>query len=330
MTVAEACYDQAISIQPDYADAYWNKALLKILSGDYPTGWALYEWRWQSMQKEHVRKFDQPLWLGDQPLAGKTLLIYPEQGLGDFIQFCRYALLLQTMAGKVIIETPAPLLALLTTLNGEFTLVEQGRPLPDFDLQCPLMSLPYAFKTTLATIPGTTPYLAVDQYKHRWWRERLGEKTAVRIGLVWSGGRGYKNDHNRSIPLKQLVPLLALPLEFHALQKEIRQDDAVVLADFENLHCHQQYLADFTDTAALMAEMDLVISVDTSVAHLAGAIAKPVYILLPFNLDYRWLLDRADSPWYPTATLLRQQRAGDWTGVIAQAVELVKANAWVT
>jgi FkbM family methyltransferase len=210
----------------------------------------------------------------------------------------------------------APLVPLLASLPGKFSLIKKGQPLPPFDLHCPVMSLPLAFKTTLATIPAAVPYLHADTDK-REARRRLGDATKPRIGLVWSGSAAHKNDHNRSISLQQLKPLLQLPLEFHSLQCEVRAEDAAVLAASGQVHLHQGELNDFSDTAALVQEMDLIISVDTSVAHLAGALAKPVWIMLPFKPDYRWMLERSDSPWYPTATLFRQPVAGDWTSVIA-------------
>jgi hypothetical protein len=267
------------------------------------------------------------LWLGHQTIVGKTLLIYAEQGLGDVIQFCRYATTVEALGAKVIVEVPAPLVPLISTLKGNFTIVEQGKPLPAFDLQCPVMSLPLAFKTSVATIPAEVPYLYADSGKQKVWQERLGNKTRIRVGLVWSGTKDHKNDHNRSIPLKLMKPLMRLPIEFHVLQKDIRSEDAVVLSQLKKMYSHQAELHDFSDTAALVQEMDLVISVDTSVAHLAGALAKSVWILLPFMPDYRWMLDRADSPWYPTATLVRQPAIGDWTSVILEITKRLETMA---
>ena len=326
---AEAGYDSAIAIQPDYAEAYWHKSLLKLLLGDYDAGWRLYEWRWKTASFINTaRHYPQPLWLGEQALTGKTLLIYCEQGLGDSIQFCRYALMAQARGAKVILEAPRELFALLSSLKDHVTLIEQGRQLPDFDLHCPLLSLPLAFKTTVATIPAAIPYLDSDTKKQAIWHKRLGAKTKPRVGLAWSGSTLHKNDVNRSIPLSLFASLLELPIEFHALQKDIRAEDAVFLANHTGIQTHQDELLDFSDTAALIAEMDLVISVDTSVAHLAGALAKPVWLLLPYMPDFRWLLDRADSPWYPTATLFRQPVMDDWTSVmLAVADELKRRHA---
>ncbi len=313
---AMASYDRAIALKPDHADAYWNKALLKLLTGEYEEGWKLYEWRWKHNDQEHFRSFPQPLWLGEEPAHEKTLLIHTEQGLGDIIQFCRYALMAKTHFTKVILEVPKDLAALIASLKGDFTLVEKGKSLPHFDLQCPIMSLPLAFKTTLETISTLTPYLFSSAVKQHIWHKKIGNKTKPRIGLAWSGSSGHKNDHNRSLLLKHLDLILQLPFEFHSLQKEIRLEDMETLTLFKHIHLHQDELIDFSDTAALINEMDLVISVDTSIAHLAGALNKTVWILLSFMPDYRWMLDRADSPWYPTATLYRQPKINDWESVI--------------
>jgi hypothetical protein len=313
---ALACYEHAAKIKPEYAPAYWSMALLKLLAGDYDEGWKLYEWRWKDSQKDKVRVFSQPLWLGVEALKGKALLIYAEQGLGDSIQFCRYALMAASQGARVVLEVPAPLSGLMATLGTGINVVEKGGALPDFDYQCPIMSLPLAFKTTLSSVPATVPYLHADPSKRQQWQQRLGAKGRFRVGLVWSGRPEHKNDHNRSIPLKLLEPLLQLPMEFHALQKEIRSEDAHLLTSFDQVRWHGADLQDFTDTAALMDEMDVVISVDTSVAHLAGAMGKPVWILLPYAPDFRWLLQRGDRPWYPTARLFRQPAMNDWISVI--------------
>lgn len=323
---AEAVYDRAIALNPEYASAHWNKALLKLLTGDFEEGWRLYEWRWKGPLKCAPRPFTQPLWLGDVPLAGKRLLVHAEQGLGDVIQFCRYIPLLEAQGAEVILEVPATLMRLLETLTGHPTLVAMGQPLPEFDLQCPIMSLPLAFKTTLDMVPAAVPYLGAEESKRQFWRDRLGERRCKRIGLVWSGSRDHANDHNRSIALSLLAPLLELPLEFHSLQKELRDADAAWLECNPRILQHQAYLQDFSDTAALIAEMDLVISVDTSVAHLAGALGKPVWVLLPYAPDFRWLLERSDSPWYPSATLFRQPTAGDWGAVVQQLKEMLTST----
>lgn len=315
-------YSRAIELNPAYTEAQWNIAASKILLGDYVEGWKLYEWRWKLKNREaFIRDFTQPLWLGDHPIEGKKLLIYPEQGMGDIIQFSRYVSMLASMGANVILELPRPLASLMSTLEGEYTIIEYGRNLPKFDFQCPITSLPLAFKTTVETIPATVPYLYANSEKTNRWSDKLGLKEKQRVGLVWSGSTTHNNDHNRSLLLKQLEPIFQLSVEFHCLQKEIRDDDLEMLSSISNLNCHQDDLFDFSDTAALIDQMDIVISVDTSVAHLAGALGKTVWILLPFTPDYRWLLNRKDSPWYPTATLFRQPAIGDWTSVIHDIIE---------
>jgi hypothetical protein len=319
--IAEAltCYEQTIALDPNFSQAFFNKGLLKLLSGDFEEGWQLYEKRWAcSNQKILARNFTQPLWLGDQTLEGRTLLIHPEQGYGDFIQLCRYIPLLEARGAKVVVETFASLVPLISTLKGNFTMVEHGKQLPAFDLHCPIMSLPLAFKTTVASIPANILYLYADPAKQSEWGRRLGSKTKPRVGLVWSGSAAHQNDFQRSIPCKLLKPLWKLPVEFHVLQTEIRAHDAAILATLKQVQTHQDDFHDFSDTAALVEQMDLVISVDTSLAHLAGALGKSLWILLPFSADYRWMRDRTDTPWYPSATLFRQPAIGDWTSVILE------------
>jgi hypothetical protein len=306
-------YNRAIELDDELHLAKWNKAFLLLLMGEYSRGWELYESRWQVYQKEFFRNFSQPLWLGAQPIAGKTLLIHAEQGLGDFIQFCRYVPLAEALGANVVLETPASMISLMNSLQGDFDIVEKHKPLPHFDLQCPVMSLPLAFHTTVQTIPANVPYLNADKGKRHIWETRLGRKEQLRVGLVWSGSAANKK---RSIPLSQLEPLLQLPCEFHALQQEIGEEDALVSNRFKRLHLHHDELADFSDTAALIAEMDLIISIDTASAHLAGALGQPVWILLPFAPDFRWMADREDSPWYPSARLIRQTTMDDWDSVI--------------
>jgi tetratricopeptide (TPR) repeat protein len=325
----ESC-DIAIKLKPDWAEPFWNKSLFSLSLGKYIEGWKLYSYRWKIGDLNNkLRPYNKPLWHGSDPLNDKTLFIYPEQGFGDYIQCIRYALLAEQMAANVVIEAPAPLMSLVSTLKGNFTLVETGAPLPEFDYHCPVMSLPLAFKTTVETIPAQIPYLFVDEAKKKQWRKNLGEKTKPRIGLVWSGTPIHRNDHNRSFPLRQLSDLLDLPFEFHSLQKDVRAVDIDALEEFSQVHQHQDDLLDFSDTAALVEQMDIVISVDTSVAHLAGAMGKSLFVLLPYVPDYRWMLDRSDSPWYPTARLFRQPALYDWDSVIAEVGQVLMEGAWL-
>jgi ADP-heptose:LPS heptosyltransferase len=212
----------------------------------------------------------------------------------------------------------------MSSLKEEIKLIEKGRPILQFDYYCYLLSFPLAFKTTLHNIPAKTQYLHADESKTKYWSNKLDKKNKLRIGLVWSGSKSHKNDHNRSLLLKQLSPLLQLPFEFHSLQKEIRECDRKTLNTYKSIYQHQDDLKDLSDTAALIEQMDLIISVDTSVAHLAGALGKQIFILLPFIPDYRWMLDRRDTPWYPSAILFRQPIINDWCSVILNVKETLQ------
>lgn len=315
---ALASYDKAIAIDSNHTDAYLNKSLLKLLLEDYQEGWELYEWRKKTdMGIGLARVPDKPLWLGKESLEGKTILLYTEQGLGDAIQFCRYVPMVEALGAKVILTVPSSLVGLMSTLKGKHLLLGKGTYNFTFDFHCPLLSLPLAFGTTTITIPAKVPYLSANQENLKIWQDRLGTKSKPRIGLVWSGSATHVNDHNRSIPLNMLAPLLQHDFDYYSIQKEIRPGDQEVLAH-SKIISHVDNLKNFADTAALISEMDLVISVDTSVTHLAGALGKPVWVLLPFIPDFRWMLEREDSTWYPTARLFRQVQIGDWAGVIAK------------
>ncbi len=318
-------YDKAILLKPDYAEAYFYKSLIKLLFSEYIEGWQLYESRWKEGQlKNKLRVYSKPSWLGEESLDGKTILIYPEQGYGDLIQFCRYVPLLEKMGAKVILETPASLVELMESLSPTLTVIKAGEALPAFDFVCPMMSLPLALKTTLQTIPANIPYLSVSDSKRQLWKEILGKKTKPRVGIVWSGSVEHKNDHNRSLDFKCLRPILELPFEFHSIQKEVRDSDLDALNKNKHIYQHNNQLESFLDTAAIIQEMDLIISVDTSVSHLAGALGKKLFILLPFSPDFRWMLHRDDSPWYRTATLFRQSKNNSWEEVIFKLIEELK------
>ncbi len=320
-TEALRSYDTAISIRPDRAEAYFKKAELLLLTGDYGRGWDLYEWRWKTQFREpNPRFFDYPRWSGEESVAGKSVLIHPEVGFGDFIMFARYTRSLQQRGARVVIYAPPALADLFATLRGNVLIAKAGNNLPHIDLHCPIMSLPRAFKTTLDTIPAEFPYLAVPAEKQSYWRRRLGTPAKRRVGLVWSGKANRNIDisvlRNRSIPLSLLEPLMQLRLELHSLQKDILQSDADVLTKFSQIGTYHNELHDFSDTAALIEAMDLVVTIDTSVAHLAGALGKPVWVMLPYSTDYRWGMNGDKTPWYPTATLFRQPDISDWTSVV--------------
>ncbi len=313
---ALASYDRAIAIQPEFPEAHWNAASLRLLTGDFDRGWAEYEWRWKYKTMALARRnFAQPLWCGE-PIEGKTILLHSEQGLGDAIQFCRYVPLVAERGAHVILEVDRRLQELMSSLGGAARVLSPGDVLPEFDVHCPLLSLPRAFHTLLETIPSHTPYLRASPERLTKWNTRLGPKHGLRVGLIWAGNPAHHRDHVRSIELSILAPLLDADATFFSLQKDIRPPDAAVLAGRSDVIQIAEELADFSDTAAAMAQLDLIISVDTSTVHLAGALGRPVWILLPYLPDWRWLLDRDTSPWYPTARLFRQDETRQWDSVI--------------
>jgi tetratricopeptide (TPR) repeat protein len=317
---AFAGFERAIALRPDLAHAHYSEGLSRLLTGDLARGWEKFEWRWRvDLPECKPRNFAQPQWLGTGAVAGKTVLLHADHGFGDAIQFCRYAPLVAARGARVILEVHEPLRELMGTLAGVAQVVARGEPLPDFDLHCPLLSLPLAFRTDLKTIPAATPYLGAAAAAAARWRARLDRRQRPRIGLAWCGNPNHDNDRQRSIALSAVLPLLAgIDATFVSLQRDLRAGDADLLQECPDLVHFGEELKDFAETAALIANLDLVISVDTSVAHLAGALAKPVWIMLPFVPEWRWLLDRQDSPWYPTARLFRQDDSRSWTGVIAR------------
>ena len=324
---ALASYDEAISINPDYAGVYWNKSFTLLLSGRFEEGWKLYEWRWKHEGLGlKLPNFSQPLWLGVESLQGQTILLHSEQGLGDTIQFCRYAKLVKALGAHVVMESPTALVPLLQGLEGVDELVARGQALPAFDYHCPLLSLPLAFKTELSTIPSSEPYLRSDKAKVKQWRAKLGRKTKPRVGLVWSGSTGHTNDHNRSFKLEELLPYLPDGFEYVCLQKEIREVDQEMLQQ-SSIQYFGDELENFADTAALCELMDVVISVDTSVAHLSGALGKPTWVLLSYSPDWRWLLDREDSPWYGSVKLYRQDADRTWSSVLQRVSRSLLSQA---
>ena len=314
---ALASYDQALSLNPAFVEAYWNKALALLQLGRFTEGWVLHESRWAKPSFQPiVRNFPQPIWDGSFAIAGKTLLLHAEQGLGDTLQFVRYAELAKALGARVALEVQAPLVALFDGQLGVDALVKQGDPLPPFECHCPLMSLPLAFQTTLSSIPSAVPYLKPSPEKERFWAEKLGPTLQLRVGLVWSGDPRHQNDKQRSMALSELMAALPPGFEYVSLQSEIRESDSQAFNDNDRLVHFGSELKDFSDTAALCAQMDVVVCVDTSVAHLSGALGKPTFLMLPYNPDWRWLLERTDSPWYPTMQLYRQAQLGNWHSVL--------------
>lgn len=323
LEAAVQSYDQAITIRPDYPDAVFNKAITLLLNGKFEEGWPLYEWRWKvTRHQPAIRRFRQKLWLGSEPIAGKTILLHAEQGLGDAIQFCRYAPLVAAMGARVVLEVPQSLTGLCRQLAGVDEVVATGDPLPGFDLFCPLLSLPLAFGTTVDTIPVMWRYFRSSSELLKKWELRIGEKQKrMRIGIVWSGNTTPDHLPDRSIRIEELLEHLPETFEYVSLQKEIRPDDMQTFQSQQLIAHYGDELKDFRDTLAIAELMDMVISIDTSVAHLCAASGIPTWILLHYNPDWRWLLDREKSPWYPAATLFRQHKPGIWKSVLEEVTQ---------
>jgi tetratricopeptide (TPR) repeat protein len=309
----------ALRIRPDFSPAQFVESVARLTLGDFTAGWRGYESRWRvGALAAQRRGFTVPLWLGRQSLAGKTILLHAEQGFGDTLQFARYVAAVLARGGKIVLEVQSKLVRLLSRMPEIEVVVAHGDPLPPFDFHCPLLSLPLACATELTTIPAEVPYIVPDAKEVAAWRARLPLRWPL-IGLAWSGEQSHDNDLNRSMSLATLAPLLDLPdATFVSLQHEVREADLPTLQASANVHDAGTKFRDFADTAAVIASLDAVISVDTAVAHLAGAMAKPLWLMLPFAADFRWLRERSDSPWYPTARLYRQSAFGNWDNVVQE------------
>ncbi|MEX0269312.1 tetratricopeptide repeat protein [Leptolyngbyaceae cyanobacterium UHCC 1019] len=321
LDAAFIAYDRAIELQPDFIEAHWNKALNYLLIGDLENGFAGYEQRFQwskFIEQNPPRNFTQPRWDGS-PLNGKTILLYAEQGMGDTIQFIRYVSFVAQQGGHILLECHPPLVNLLQTIPHLEQIIPYGTALPTFDVHAPLMSLPYIFKTTLDTIPADIPYLLAPKSTDFLLTPRPSPlaSSALKIGFVWDGNPQNPYNRSRTCPLEFLLPLAEIPgVTLYSLQKEPKPKDLELLQAHPEVQDLRSRLDNFTDTAAFMQQLDLIIAVDTAVAHLAGALGKPTWLLLPFAPDWRWMCDRPDSPWYPTMRLFRQPSYGDWESVL--------------
>ena len=329
---AFAMYDRMKALNLSNPATDWNLGLLHMMTGNFEAGWIGREARWNTpdVLPAAYPKFAEPMWLGKEQIDGKTILIRIDEGLGDSIQFARYVPMVAARGARIILVVAEAVRPLLSKLPG----VSQCLPvttetLPAFDMHCPMCSLPLAFGTRLDTIPSDVSYLpAPDADLVQAWEERLGPRKKLRVGLVWSGNPKHGNDHNRSIPLRALAGILDADATFVSLQKDPRADDQAVLREQSDILDLTADLTDFVATAALIRCLDLVITVDTSVAHLAGALGCPTWILLPYVPDYRWLLDRDDSPWYPTVRLFRQTETREYPSVLERVrCELLKLTA---
>ncbi|HEX4986808.1 MAG TPA: tetratricopeptide repeat protein [Burkholderiales bacterium] len=321
---AVASYDRALAVDPDCADAHVNRAMTLLAQGDLETGWREYEWRWKLGGFRGYPRFGAPRWDGTQELRGRTIVLHGEQGMGDALQFCRYADAVHRRGAEVVLQVDRGLARLMRTLPGVAKVVAFGEPLPRHDFHCPLLSLPLAFGTTLGGVPAPIPYLHAEADKVAQWRRRLPQGGGRRIGLAWSGNPEQGRDRHRSIPLAALEPLFALPAQWVSLQKELRAADAAAATRQPRLAHFGAELADFSDTAALAQCCDLVIAVNSSVAHLAGALGRPLWVLLSSIPDWRFVQGRDDWAWYPAARLFRQAQLGAWDEVIARLVAALR------
>ncbi|MCG5242666.1 tetratricopeptide repeat protein [Azospirillum doebereinerae] len=320
---AEVCFDAVLARQPSHSGAHLARAVGRLVQGDLRNGWDGFEHRWH--------RFATPPWRGE-PLNGAAILLHMDQGFGDAMQFVRYAPLVARAGGRVIVETHPLLFRLFGSLDPSIQVLVRGPEPPPHDVHCPLMSLPRAFGSDLASLPASVPYLNPERGDTNRWRDRLtagstAEPEGLRVGLVWAGNPRHRNDRNRSLPIASLRPLLAVPgVRFVSLQTGDARGDRTRLPGGipEDLIGS---VRDFADTAAILANLDLLITVDTAIVHLAGAMGVPAWLLLPYAPDWRWLLDRADSPWYPSLRLFRQPRPGDWSTTLGTVASVLKAMA---
>lgn len=334
-------FKQALRIHPDHAGARTNRAQTNLILGNFEHGWREYEWRWQDGHQRHV--VTGTLWNGKTSIQGKRLLIHAEQGLGDTIQFVRYIDLLQGLGATLILRVQTPLVELLTNYPGLSSILDEASALPEFDLHIPLLSLPYALYGRHPGIPAAHHYLLAGATGVCEWAARLvqwsdtlaqhdihtdlrSNDKPLKVGICWSGNPHHLNDLNRSMALADLEPILNKKCALVSLQKEIREADQLTVCAHPEILNAGMALNSFADTAALICNLDLVVTVDTSVAHLSGALGVETWVLLPEPPDWRWLLKRNDSPWYPNMRLFRQQQRGDWQPVVQAVCERLDAR----
>jgi Tfp pilus assembly protein PilF len=323
-TEALACYDRALALDPEHAEMHLSRALLRLEMGDFVQGWSEYEWRWRCPEFS-LPPYPQPLWNGS-PLSGRTILLHADHGLGDTLQFIRYAPLVSHLGGRVLVACQKPLARLLSTCPAVVEVIAEGEPLPAFDVYAPLMSLPRILGTTLATVPANIPYLSADPGLVAHWGRALAPLSGFKVGIVWQGNPGYRRDRERSFPLAQLAPLSRIPgVQLISLQRGPGREQLGALTAPFVLDLGDR-LGDFHDDAAVLQNLDLVIAADTSLAHLAGALGVPTWLALPLAPDSRWLVGRDDSPWYPNHRLFRQRRRGDWDHVFDRIAEALRTS----
>ena len=320
-------FDKCVEINPDFAEGYYNKSLTLLSVGRLREGFKLYEYRWKTNYfQSQVRHFSQPLWLGKESLTGKTILVHSEQGFGDSIQFCRYIKFFETIKCRVLLEIEKPLMSLMQSLLPGESIFEKGSHLPAFDYHCPLMSLPHAFGTTLENIPSPRAYLGVSSLHKKYWGKYLGKKTKPRVGVVWQGNPQHPRDCHRSLPLADLITELTENIEWFSLQFEIAKEEEDLISKEKIMTHFGTKLGNFEHSAGLIENLDAVLSVDTSMAHSAAAIGKPVYLLLGNVADARWLCDMSSSPWYSTMKIFNKEDSQNWCDVIKKAITHIQTQ----
>jgi tetratricopeptide (TPR) repeat protein len=329
-TEALDSYARAVALKPGFAEALTEAGRCSLALGDFQNGWRLHEWRWETAPlKDRWLDSGRPLWLGEGELGQRTILIWAEQGFGDTLQFVRFVPKVADRAGKVILRVPKALRALLLSVDARVTVIDDGAALPAHDVHCPLMSLPLALGSHSDFIPASIPYLCADTVLSQHWRDFLGKQRRPRIGLAWAGRQHISFDHSRDMGLETIAPLALLDMEFLLLQKALTDSEQQLLARQPEFRFLGQMLTDFAETAALIENLDLVISVDTAVAHLAGALGKPCWLLLKHAGEWRWQTGRTDTPWYPSTRIFRQKVAGDWNGVVRAVIAVLAGSLWV-
>lgn len=316
-------FDRLAVLKPGFADGLFNKSLAHLMLGDHVNAWKYYEARWKSSKlMSQYRDFEKPLWLGEESIEKKTILIHSEQGLGDSIQFSRYLLKLIKLDCNLILEVEKPLMRIMSTISSKIKIIQKGKELPQFDFHCPMMSLPLAFKTNRETVPRKIPYLRWSGRRSNYWRQRLSSSKKLKVGLVWRGNPKHQNDHKRSIDTQLIVQSLDKRVDWFSLQFSLSENDTNLLK-MHNVITHFgeeiEEIADFYETAALCRALDAIVTVDTSVAHLAGAIGCRVFLLLSYVPDARWHMHGDYSDWYPTMTLIRQSDRQCWREVMERA-----------
>ena len=315
-------YSKAIKFDPEIVDAHYNLGVIQLLKGNFHDGLKNYEWRKRrDAFKESLKLIDKNKeWDGNESLKNKKIFIYKEQGLGDYIQFCRYFKKLNDLGAKIILNTPKPLIPLISNMKVDVKILD-GNEVSQYDYCSSIVSLPLVFNTDLNSIPKEIPYLFTPEVSKKKWNKKLGTKKIKKIGLKWTGNKNYHDDEYRSTNLNKLINLFDISVDFHSLEIEYSNDDENLLKNIKNLYCHKNEIIGFDNTAGLIETMDLIITADTSIAHLSGALGKKVWIMLPFFSDYRWLLKTENSPWYPTAKLYRQNKKDDWESIISKIKE---------